>query len=427
MNAKTLPAHSLSSTNVIHCGDALAVLRGMPTGAVHTIVTSPPYYGLRNYNDVPGQIGLEMTPEEYVARLVAVMREARRVLRDDGTMWINLGDSYVGSTSQHRGTESQGHNSVISAGTYGAVPSSGRRDRTLAMLDAGLKPKDLIGIPWRVAFALQADGWYLRSDIVWHKPAPMPESVRDRPTRAHEYIFLLSKSPRYYYDADAIREPLADSSMQRIQQRTFEQQRGGDKDYSNGVNKSRSMRRALENFAKDPTGANKRTVWTVSHEPSPLPHYAMFPSKLIEPCILAGAPAQACVVCGAPYERIVEREPMVVRKTARAEQMGEYGRTCTSGTMITPPTSTTVGWQPTCECNADTRPGVVLDPFMGAGTTALTAMRLGRDYIGIELDADTAAMAAKRVRYGGDDRRLMAEEAAGVEQITIFDMLESQL
>src|SRR5690606_20470253 len=184
--------------NEIYSGDVIETLRSLPGGFVHTCVTSPPYWGLRDYG-VEGQIGLEPTPEEYIEKMVEVFREVRRVLRDDGTLWLNLGDSYA--TKPCGGI---GSNAKVTA-TKKAIQKS-------AGIPQGLKPKDLVGIPWRVAFALQADGWYLRSDIIWHKPNAMPESVKDRPTKAHEYIFLLSKSPRYYYDADAIREPFSKNS-----------------------------------------------------------------------------------------------------------------------------------------------------------------------------------------------------------------------
>ena len=195
----------MSSYQVI-IGDCIEGMRSLPDQSVHTCVTSPPYFGLRDYG-MDGQIGLEATPDAFVARLVDVFREVRRVLRDDGTLWLNLGDSYVGATSQHKDGGSQGHNSVIAKKTMGGIPSTGRGNRNRALYESGLAMKQLIGIPWRVAFALQADGWYLRQDIIWHKPNPMPESVTDRCTKAHEYVFLLSKGPRYYFDAEAIKEP----------------------------------------------------------------------------------------------------------------------------------------------------------------------------------------------------------------------------
>lgn len=313
------------------------------------VVTSPPYWGLRDYG-VASQLGLERTPAEYVEKIVAVFREVRRVLRKDGTVWLNLGDCYSGD-------KSGGRNDV--ATMYG--PNSSAK--------SGLAAKQLVGIPWRVAFALQADGWWLRSDIVWAKPNPMPESIRDRPTRAHEYIFLLTKSARYYYDQDAIRQPLADASVYRMAQPNFDQQTGGPKDYRNhgdsgkGEHKSsnvanRSQRKALENMrhnlAKrtsqdsanpvwtDPEamariaaqGANARTVWIIATEPYAEAHFATFPTELARRCILAGS-----------------RE-------------------------------------------GDT----VLDPFMGSGTVALVADMLGRRSVGLELNPEYFELAERRLR-----------------------------
>lgn len=245
-------------------GDVLEKMAEIPDESVHTCVTSPPYWGLRDYGQ-PGQIGLEKTPEEYVTRLVEVFREVRRVLRNDGTLWLNLGDSYAKTTSNNGG-----YSDKSTLGGFTNPKTKGRQlndNGTRVKLEHGLKTKDLVGIPWRVAFALQADGWYLRSDIIWHKPNAMPESVRDRPTKAHEYIFLLSKSPRYYYDADAIRVP-------HIHQ---------NKDNSGGVGFNHK-------------GRNKRTVWNVSTRPFKGAHFAVFPPDLIRPCILAGAPEGGVVL-----------------------------------------------------------------------------------------------------------------------------------
>jgi len=331
----------------IKIGDCRDVLLSMPDKSVHCVVTSPPYFGLRDYG-VDGQMGLEPTPAEFVAGMVAVFREVRRVLKDDGTLWLNLGDSYA-NDGKWGGSTGGKHVKAVHGDT-----GIGRGKKT-----TGLKPKDLIGIPWRVAFALQADGWYLRQDIIWSKPNPMPESVRDRCTKAHEYIFMLSKSQRYFYDKDAIAEPVLESSIARISQASFGTQTGGEKDYGvTGVNANRSMRKTLENFAasakkQDGTGnrqytgfndryfgqteskptRNKRSVWTVTTKPFKGAHFATFPPDLIEPCILAGCP---------------------------------------------------VG-------------GTVLDPFFGAGTTGLVAANLGRHAIGIELNPEYAALARERI------------------------------
>lgn len=338
--------------------DGLAQIAG---GSVHCCVTSPPYYGLRDYG-VAGQIGLEPTLAEYLAKMVAVFREVRRVLRDDGTLWLNIGDSYC-STDKWGGGGNTGRQTVANDGT---VPSWAVRQRKAPM--PGIKPKDLIGVPWMLAFALRADGWHLRQDIIWHKPNPMPESVRDRCTKAHEYIFLFSKSARYYYDADAIAEPVTLSTVERVSHPTLDEQAGSDRvpGKTNGPMKAvlaRSGNKARKPASErgvpvDTNGgtngavagsvpwegatANKRSVWTVTTKPFKEAHFATFPPEIPELCIKAGCPAG----------------------------------------------------------------GTVLDPFLGSGTTALVADRLQRSAIGIELNPDYAAMAERRIR---GDAPLFAE------------------
>lgn len=248
-------------------GDCIESMRAMPADSVHTCVTSPPYFGLRDYGH-DGQIGLETTPDEFVAALVAVFREVRRVLRDDGTLWLNLGDSY-GAT---------GGNTAMTGGKHDADRGKKMGFGKLPKTETGLRPKNLLGIPWRVAFALQADGWYLRQDIIWSKPNPMPESVRDRCTKAHEYIFLLSKSPRYYFDHEAIKEPAS-------QPRGEPKQVAQHKQAVLGQNKSGTLG---TNYG--PETRNRRSVWTVTTKPFKGAHFATFPPDLIEPCILAGCP-----------------------------------------------------------------------------------------------------------------------------------------
>ena len=259
----------------IRKGDCRELLREMPAGSVRCCVTSPPYWGLRDYGH-EGQLGLERTPEEYVARLVEVFRERRRVLADDGTLWLNLGDSYA---SGGRGGGMEGEAGAKQRSNFGAL---------LGPKEApdGLKPKDLVGIPWRVAFALQADGWYLRSEIIWAKPNPMPESVTDRPTKAHEQVFLLAKSQRYYYDAAAIAEPLAEASAER-----YGYAFGGAKTEALiEANRSGVGQRTRVLGDRDtPTGRNRRTVWTVPTQPFSGAHFAVMPEALVEPCILAGS------------------------------------------------------------------------------------------------------------------------------------------
>jgi DNA modification methylase len=312
----------MSVYDSILCGDALTTLRTLPSESVHCIVTSPPYFGLRDYG-VAGQIGLEQMPEDYVTQLVAVFAEARRVLRTDGTLWLNIGDSYA-NDGKWGGASGGKH----ATGLHGAS-GVGRNKR-----HTGLKPKDLCMIPARVALALQADGWWLRSEIVWAKPTPMPEPVIDRPTRAHEMIYLLAKSEHYAYDADAIRESLAPKTFTTFGTKHHAQ--GNDalgRVKSDNWGRTVAERKPKLNAAGRIAGANKRDVWTVASRPFREAHFATFPPKLIEPCILAGCP---------------------------------------------------VG-------------GVVLDPFMGAGTVGLVARRHSRHYLGIELNAEYIALAEGRI------------------------------
>lgn len=264
-------------------GDCRQLLKQMPSASVHCCVTSPPYFGLRDYG-VDGQTGLEPTPAEFVAELVDVFAEVRRVLRDDGTLWLNLGDSYNNfRVSKGPGQAVHGRDNLNGK----PAPDSGRRGWSV------LKEKDLIGIPWRVAFALQSDGWYLRSDIIWHKPNPMPESVTDRPTKSHEYLFLLSKNERYFFDADAVKEPLQTDPKENYPARAKILGRGGQ------PASSQSGKNECDNsggFAPAGEGRNIRTVWTVATQPFKGAHFATFPQKLIEPCIKAGCPVGGVVL-----------------------------------------------------------------------------------------------------------------------------------
>jgi DNA modification methylase len=300
----------------IFLGDCLEELKRLPDQCVQTCVTSPPYFGLRDYG-VDGQIGLEETLEAYVLRLVQVFREVRRCLRDDVVLWLNLGDSY-------------------SAGGRGG---GGKQDTNKGSINlgawkvAGYGQKQLLGVPWKVAFALQADGWILRQDIIWHKPNPMPESITDRCTKAHEYIFLLSKAPRYYLDAEALKEPAV-------------MNRWGGKKPMNAVNSKGDFRGLLRERDMMPERRNKRSVWAVATKPYKGAHFATFPPDLIQPCILAGAPVA----------------------------------------------------------------GVVLDPFLGSGTTAMVAKKLGRRYVGIELNPDYVKMAQARLDEVSYQPQLIAAE-----------------
>ena len=261
-------------------GDCIEGLRTLPDASVHCCVTSPPYWGLRDYGH-DGQIGLEATPEAYVARMAEVFCEVRRVLREDGTCWVNLGDSYFATTKNDR-------NGLSSKTNFTCTATKDGYQRPVKRVSAGslaIKPKDLVGIPWRVAFALQADGWWLRQDIIWHKPNPMPESVRDRCTKAHEYVFLLTKSDRYYYDAEAIKER-ATSSREGI--------RFGGNKY--GDDKSEFHATKSGNVSKEYEKANKRSVWKITTKPYSGAHFAVMPPDLVEPCIKAGCPEGGTVL-----------------------------------------------------------------------------------------------------------------------------------
>lgn len=368
--------------NEILTGDALSVLRTLPSESVQCIVTSPPYYALRDYG-VDGQIGLEKTPAAFVAKLVEVFREARRVLRSDGTLWLNIGDTYAGGS---RGRDDSGDGGKF------AGPRIERKDNAIP---GGFKPKDLMMIPARLAIALCDDGWYLRSEIIWHKPSAMPESVQDRPTRAHEQIYLLAKSERYFYDAEAIKEP---GKTWAGSAGTFNRANGKNTLLAIPGQAYASHR---ERDDRVPPGANKRDVWTVATAGYAEAHFATFPPKLIEPCILAGTSPRACEHCGAPWERQTERTPMIIRNGPKA---GGYGSRTTdglSGTMVAPAETRTVGWQPTCTCET-TGSGkcIVLDPFCGAGTTPLVALKHNRNYLGIELNPAYVQMARKRISLG---------------------------
>ena len=257
--------------STILIGDVRKRLSEIPSESVRTCVTSPPYFGLRDYGH-DGQIGLEQTPEAYVAELVEVFREVRRVLADDGTLWLNLGDSYAGSG---KGANADG--SVTATGKQATHKGTTLGTFTKSFTGDGLKPKDLIGIPWRVAFALQADGWYLRSDIIWAKPNPMPESVTDRPTKSHEYLFLLSKSPKYFYDYEAIREEGV------IKAGTKGAKGSVERSTTNKVNSRPPEYKVYDGMR------NKRDVWTINTKPFKGAHFAVMPEALVEPCVLAGS------------------------------------------------------------------------------------------------------------------------------------------
>jgi DNA modification methylase len=312
-----MPDSCVSPTWEIREGDALERLRDMPEESVHCCITSPPYYGLRDYG-IDGQLGLEDTLAEYVERLVVVFEEVRRILRVDGTLWLNLGDSYAGSWGAQGHTGQMVDRGITAARSLSTFPQG---KRTGSIPDgAEYKPKDLLGVPWTVAFALRGAGWWLRQEIIWHKLAPMPESVQDRCTRAHEQLFMLARSARYFYDAAAIAEPAVS-----------ERGRGSGNTRSESL--SRDVRGQPYPWTDVGGMRNKRDVWPLSSQPFPQAHFATFPPALVEPCILAGCPAD----------------------------------------------------------------GIVLDPFAGAGTTGLVALRRGRSFVGIELNPKYAEMARRRI------------------------------
>ncbi len=367
-------------------GDARSVLATLPAESAHCVTTSPPYFGLRNYQ-VDGQIGLESSPEAYVDALVAVFREVKRVLHPSGTLWLNLGDSYNGS-----------------GGSGGDYRNGGLKDgqpRYPGHDVQGLKPKDMIGIPWMTAFALRADGWYLRQDIIWHKKSCMPESVTDRCTKSHEYIFMLTKSRQYYYDWMAIAEPALLTGGAAAKSSIY-----GPKNAQNGGRESSGLGLEWTNPFR-----NRRDVWMLGPEPFKGAHYATFPTEIPRLCISAGSSEHGvCSKCGAPWERVIEHKPMQIRKSGRGDAMGEHGRTAASGTMLSQAENVTVGWRPTCDHDAPIVSATVLDPFSGAGTTVMVAQRLGRDGIGIELNPEYAAMS--RARITGDCPMFNGEEVA---------------
>lgn len=491
----------------IRLGHVIDLLREMPDGSVQCVVTSPPYFGLRDYGleaviwepvqyspmpgmpimAVPGHanpkayatcehdweewseshdvrekpisgktrttdrsyggdasrrfdgnhqkhahgqfcricgawrgcLGLEPFPELYIGHLVQVFRELRRVLREDGTLWLNLGDSYASGNRAARDPDKK-------------LPDRGMCVRSSD--PSGIKPKDLLGIPWRAAFALQADGWFLRSDITWAKVNAMPESVTDRPTRSHEMLFLLSKKQRYFYDHIAIREPHKSDSIARTRRGRADKHK-----WTNGPGKQ-SIANDLSK-ALHPDGRNKRDVWSISTKPYKGAHFAVMPPDLVEPCILAGtSEAGCCPHCGTPWRRVIEKvacQPGEVppsycgssfqkgkTRDARSPmaEVGDKPRTAKTRT---------IGWEPACQCpEHQATPSVVLDPFGGSGTVGMVAQRFGRDWLLIEANPRYADLAEDRLSQppraaSRSAARQKKETSTTNQQVLPFELIEA--
>ena len=418
-------------TTKILVGDCLDRLKELPDESVHCVVTSPPYWGLRSYQGDPGMIGLEQNFEEHLSNLVAVFREVRRVLRQDGTLWLNYGDAYA--RGDNRGGSGSGDKQASNAGSAGVVPRN----------VSGLKPKDLMMMPARVAMALQScgsadlkamqvidrvryelrdfylesnetipdrflamlerldseyaeakgDSWWVRSEIIWHKPNPMPESVTDRPTSAHEKMFLLSKSAKYFYDAEAVRvTSLWGTNAVGV---------AGER------NDVRASIPSSERVVPT-TGANLRNVWKIPTQGVSAAHFATFPEKLVEPCILAGTSEKGCCAeCGAPLVRQVDVSHENPGNRTTNGPRSEAQRHETAGfSQRLEKRSTTTGWSPTCAHNTEPIPCIILDPFAGSGTVGLVAQGLGRSSVLIEISKEYAEMARDRI---AKDRPLFSQ------------------
>jgi DNA modification methylase len=384
-------------TNGIHAGDAAETLREMPESSVHMAMCSPPYYGLRDYG-VDGQIGLEDSLDEYIQELVDVGRALRRVLRDDGSWWLNLGDSYSTERGNHHSGEDVG-------GAPDADYHSGERE-------GGFGRKNKMLVPHRVAIALQEDGWVVRNDVTWYKPNPMPSSVKDRLNTCTEQVFHLTPEPDYWYDLDAIREAHKPDSTRLS--------KTGDHKYSNDGPGDHSMKPEQR---AHPAGKNPGDVFEVTTKPYPDAHFAVYPPELCEKPIKATCPPKVCADCGAPYKREVEVERE--NYANRADRIEATGGAIGGGVGKNFPDTEREfkGWTPTCDCDTDeTRAGIALDPFAGAGTTCMVAKRLGRRFVGIDLNPEYVAMAEKRVgvtvtnpSYLTDERQKNLRELAATD------------
>lgn len=407
--------------NTIHNLDAKELLSQLPDDSIHCVVTSPPYWSLRDYG-VEGQMGMEDSAAEFVSGMVALFEEVRRVLRPDGVCWVNMGDSYVAAPA---GTPSKDYivNQTKGDGAYarryrnnhaGTLDKANDARQQTGWNGTGLAPKNRLGMPHRLVFGLQYAGWIWRDEVIWHKPNPMPESARDRTTKSHEYVFMLTKRPNYWYDAEAIREP--QESADRSKFYDIDAPKGKIPTW--GLDGSQSLReKGRPARLLNPSGRNRRSVFTIPTEATPFAHFATFPRALIEPFILAGCPAKVCAACGKPWVREVERTPSGdLRKSGYEDDVIKGRRDWPHN--YTPPK--TLGFKPACKCDCpDTVPGIVYDPFMGSGTTALVARRLGRQYLGSEINPEYHALALSRLAKG-DDVVLM-EQRTGATQLTMFE------
>jgi DNA modification methylase len=399
-------------------GDVLGRAPGLPSldvlpdRSVHLCVTSVPYWALRSYlaDDhalKPYEIGLERTPEEYLEKIVACFRAVRRVLRDDGTLWVNVGDTYYSTPSWGRndGTSS------LQGRKQSDVPQArreqlGRRRRGAS---PGLKPKDLVGVPWMVAFALRADGWYLRRDHVWHKPNAMPESVYDRCAGDHEYVFQFSKRPRYFFDAEANKVPVSGNAHARGRGLNPKAASIEPGDHRNRPKQNSSFAVAVGGLVDS---RNRRSVWSILTQPYPGAHYATFPTELASIPIRAGTPERGCCrACGAPWSRRWERTGHVNGRQASHSPIARKA-TQSDSSGWAPTRWASADWRPSCACDAgEPVPAIVLDVFNGSGRSGVAALRLGRRYIGFDLDPDSIEQS--RAQIEGDAPMFNREPEAG--------------
>ncbi len=413
-------------------------LKQLPDESVHCCVTSPPYWGLRDYG-VDGQIGLEDTPEAFVEVMVQIFIEVKRVLRKDGTLWLNIGDTYAGSGFGYFNES----NSYLQSTSRGTILEREKLREVKKNQKTKCNPKDLVGVPWMLAFALRESGWYLRQDIIWSKPNPMPESVKDRCTKSHEYIFLLSKSKKYFYDHESIKTPLKDQSIAALI-RSIEKKPQGwansnkyhdtDPRYPKRTPRPLDNRKGNQGTGGIPIGlngssfknhknylkengellhsskANKKSVWEVATQGFKQAHFATFPEKLIVDCIKAGTSEFGCCSnCKTPYKRVIDRKLVPTKKASYNSKVDDRDRAADKLDQGSNRSkdghkpgwcyeSKTTDWEANCNCNASVEKCIVLDPFMGAGTTALVARKLDRNYVGFELNPEYIEIANKRLK-----------------------------